>query len=403
MRADSVILEGSKAGVIVSDQGVAPAGVVRPSRLGLRERRRTLAAAARSAIFLLKMMPIPSRPWDWMTHRPIVEPRWLSTEGGRGEGDLYRPPSHGPHPSVLCVLGIVPAGVEHPLVTRLGEGLARAGFVALLHRSTPMRDLRLDPDDIPELASAYATLLRQPFVDPSRSGLLGVCVGGSFALMAAASPSIREQVAFVFAYAPYSSMWTLAVDIASGSRTLGDAHEPWDVDPLTWQAYVRSLTDWLSAADGARLREAFEHRIRWNADKTVILRSAVGHIDPSGLSEDGRAALRVLSAGADEIESALGGLPPAAQDRLARLSPMNYIQDILARRIILLHDRYDHVIPVGESRRLWAALAARPGASYVEMGLQHLRMPRGLPPLRLAREIAKAYLGWYPLFRVTTV
>ena len=300
---------------------------------------------------------------------------------------------------MLCVLGIVPAGVEHPLVTRLGEGLARAGFVALLHRSTPMRDLRLDPDDIPELASTYAALLRHPFVDPTRSGLLGVCVGGSFALMAAASPSIRGAVAFVFAYAPYSSMWTLAVDIASGTRTLGDAHEPWDVDPLTWQTYVRSLTDWLNAADGARLRAAFESHIRWNDEKTVILRSPAGDVDPGALSEDGRAALRVLAAGADEIESALRALPPVAQARLASLSPMNYLEDVAARRIIVLHDRYDHVIPVGESRRLRAALAGRPGVSYREMGLQHLRMPSGLPPLRLAREIAKSYLGWYSLFR----
>ena len=65
-------------------------------------------------------------------------------------------------------------------------------------------------------------------------------------------------------------------------------------------------------------------------------------------------------------------------------------------------DRYDHVIPVGESRRLWSALSRRPGVSYTEMGLQHLRMPQGLSPLRLMREIAKTYLAWYPLFRETT-
>lgn len=368
----------------------------------VRAARRSVGAAARAAIFLLKMMPIPPAPWDWMTARPLVEPRWLTTHSGRGEGDLYRPPSGGPHPAVLCVLGIVPAGVEHPLVTRLGDSLARAGFVALLHRSTTMRDLRLDPGDIPELASAYETLLREKFVDPSRSGLLGVCVGGSFALMAAASPSIRAKVAFVFAYAPYSSMWTFAVDIASGTRTLGATREPWEVDPLTWQTYVRSVTDWLSPAEQTRLRDAFEGRIRWNADKTVILKSAPGTVEPAELSDEGRAALRVLVAQADDIESALRALPPRAQELLTALSPMHYLGDIAAPRIMLLHDRYDHVIPVGESRRLWSALAARHGATYREMGMQHLRMPNGMSPLRLVREIAKAYLGWYPLFRVTS-
>ena len=83
---------------------------------------------------------------------------------------------------------------------------------------------------------------------------MGICVGGSFALIAAASPRIRDQVKFVFAYAPYSSLWTLAVDIASGTRTIGTAHEAWDVDPLTWKVYVRSVTDRLEPAEARRLQ-----------------------------------------------------------------------------------------------------------------------------------------------------
>jgi hypothetical protein len=383
---------------VISGVGI----VARRATRGLTRPAAAMGAVARSAIFMTKMLPIPSGAVDLVTQRPLVEPRWLTTHAGRGEGDLYRPSSRGRHPGILCVLGVVPAGVEHPLVTRLGEGLARSGFAALLHRSTTMRDLRLDPGDIPELADAYETLIRQPYVDASRSGMLGVCVGGSFALMAAASPRIRDRVKFVFAYAPYSSMWTLAADIASGTRTLGDARETWDVDPLTWQTYVRSITDWLRPEEARRLRDAFEARIRWNEDKTVIVRSLAAHVDTSTLSADGRAALRLLAAGPGDIESALRDLPPDARERLRTMSPMTYLDDIAAPRIMLLHDRNDHVIPVGESRRLWSALSGRPGVSYTEMGLQHLRMPQGLSPLRLVREIAKTYLAWYPLFRVTT-
>jgi hypothetical protein len=371
---------------------------------GLERPAASVRAVMRSAIFMAKMLPspFPSGAIDVLTERPLVQPLWVTTRSGRGEADLYRPPSRGPHPGILCVLGVVPAGVEHPLVTRLGDGLARAGFAALLHRSTTMRDLRLDPGDIPELADAYEALLRQPYVDASRSGVLGVCVGASFALMAAARPSIRDRVKFVFAYAPYSSMRTLAVDIASGTRTLGDVREKWDVDPLTWQTYVRSVTAWLRPEEAKRLRDAFEARIRWNESKTVIVRSAAGDVDASTLSAEGRAALRLLTAGRDDVESALRELPPDAQDRLTRMSPVTYLDDIAAPRIMLLHDRFDHVIPVGESRRLWSALSQRPGVSYTEMGLQHLRMPQGLSPLRLMREIAKTYLAWYPLFRETT-
>ena len=104
-----------------------------------------------------------------------------------------------------------------------------------------MRDRRLNPEDIENIALAYDWLMDHPAIDATRSGLMGTCVGGSFALMAAASPRIRDRVAFVVAYAPYSSMWTLTQDIVTCTRSWGTVREPWPVDPLTRTVYVRSL------------------------------------------------------------------------------------------------------------------------------------------------------------------
>jgi hypothetical protein len=204
--------------------------------------------------------------------------------------------------------------------------------------------------------------------------------------MAAAGPSIRNRIAFVSAYAPYASMWTLVPDVASASRTLGDAREPWVVDPLTWRVYVRSLTEALPPEEAQCLREAFavqRHR---------------GTLDPAALSAVGRAVLRLLAA-TDPVaaEAALRRLPPAFRARLAALSPESYVGQIEAPLIVLLHDRYDPVIPVGESRRLSAALSRRPGVRYTELGFRHLD-PTRLSPRRLARELPRLYLALYPLF-----
>ena len=345
---------------------------------------------------------LPAGLIDWATQRPIIEKLSFLTPSGWAEAEVYRPPTGGPHPGMLVCLGVVPRGVELPQVARMGQALARSGFVALLHWSPAMRDLRLDPGDTAGLASAYQTLIAQPYVDANRSGFLGTCVGGSFALMAAASPSIRDRVAFISAYAPFSSMWTLAADIARGTRTIDDGREPWEVDPITWKTYVRAVTDWLRVGDAELLRCAFQERIGWNATKTAIVHSPVGlDLDPGQLSVDGRAVLRLLKAGADDVESALRDLPPAAKARLTSMSPLTYVNDIAAPLIVLLHDRHDEVIPVGESRRLWSALSRRPGASYTEMGFQHLN-PTKLSPLRLARELVRFYRAIYPLFRETT-
>lgn len=349
---------------------------------------RPIRATARAAVFFLKVFPmLPSRPIDWVTKPPVVQKVRYPTRVGQAEGDLYRPSGDGPHPGIVVCLGVVPFGVDHPQVPILGKALARAGFAALLYWSPAMRDFRLDPEDVENIALAYNWLIEQPYVDPARSGLIGTCVGGSFALMAAASPLIRDRVAFLSAYAPFSSMSTFARDIASATRSSGDGREPWQVDPLTHKVFVHSVTALLEPGEAERLRSAFAN--------------GSGALDGRSLSADGKAVYSLLAAlDSDEAETALHHLPPIMQERLAALSPMNYIKDIHAPLMILLHDRGDQVIPVGESRRLHSALAGHAGVHYTEMQFSHLDPVKGkLPFFRLVQELGKFFLAMYPMFR----
>jgi hypothetical protein len=235
------------------------------------------------------------------------------------------------------------------------------------------------------MALAYRWLVGRPDVDPARSGFLGTCVGGAFGLMAAADPRVRDRVAFVAAYAPFASMWTLARDIASASRPGDAGREPWAVDPLTRTVYVRSLTDHLDAGEAALLRAACAER--------------GGRVDPGALSAEGRAVYPLLTApDVDEAEAALRRLPPALRERLDAMSPVHYVPEVRAPLLVVLHDRGDAVIPVSESRQLRALLAGCRGLRYTELGFRHLN-PDGVAPLRLARELGKFYRAVYPVFR----
>jgi hypothetical protein len=247
-----------------------------------------------------------------------------------------------------------------------------------------MRDLCLEPDDIDNIALAYEWLIDQPYVDSDKSGLLGTCVGGSFALMAAASPRIRERVSFVAAYAPYSSMFTLLQDALSSSTMRSNSRESWQVDQLTRKVVVRSLTAELEPDEAELLREAFF--------------TGEGQLEIDKLSHKGRAIYSLLAnPDADEAKRIMDLLPSAFRDRLSEMSPLNYLQNIQSSLIILLHDRGDTLIPVGESQRLWAKLSSQAGAHYKELQFQHLN-PAKLPVFRLARELVKFYTALYPLF-----
>jgi hypothetical protein len=147
----------------------------------------------------------------------------------------------------------------------------------------------------------------------------------------------------------------------------------------------------------------FEDRIAWNATKTRIVRSPVrGRPDPATLSADGRAVLRLLEADADDAEPALDALPLRVSSLLASMSPMTWVAQIAAPVLVLLHDRNDRVIPVTESRRLWAAIGGRRGATYTELGFNHLRVPSNWSFVRVAREMGRAFGAWYPVFRAAT-
>jgi hypothetical protein len=350
---------------------------------------RPIRAAAKTAIFFLKVLPmLPSKSVDWLTKPAVVERVGFPTRGDRAEGDLYRPATAGPHAGVVVCLGVVPDGYDHPQIPRFGEALARAGFAALIYRSTLMGDLRLDSEDIGNIALAYQWLIEQPYVDSARSGLIGLCVGGSFALPAAANPLIRDRVAFVGTLAPYASMETLARDIISSTRPGRAVREPWQVDPLTRKVYVRTLTAFLEPSEAALLRSA--------------ITAQNGDLDGYALSAAARAVYPLLTTlPVNEAEAALQRLPAAIHERLAAISPIRYLQDIHAPLIVLGHDRDDLVIPVTESRRLRSALAGRSGVHYTEFGMfQHMDpTQRKLPAFRLVREFAKFYLCVYPLFR----
>lgn len=357
---------------------------------GFSARRRSFRAAAKTAVFVLKVLPMLwSRPIEWVTPSPVRERVWYPTRHGQVEGELCRPATGGSHPGVVVCLGVVPFGVEHPQISRLQEALARAGFAALLYWSPAMRDFRLDPADIENIAMAYDWLIAQPSVDSTRSGLIGTCVGGAFALMAAANPHIRDRVAFVGAFAPYASMRTLAQDIATATWCRDGVRERWAVDPLTRKVYVHSLTAVLAPGEATQLRNA--------------LAEPDGHLDPTDLSVEGQAIYPLLTVlTADQAEAALRQLPAVLQNRLLdTMSPLKYLPELQAPLVVLMHDHDDPVIPLAESVRLRDALVGRAGVHYTEFVMfKHLDPTKvRLHLLPLLRELGRFYLAFYPVFR----
>ena len=359
----------------------------------LRDVRRELRAAARGAVFVLELMPmLPSRFLERLSPTPRREAIVFPTADGDAAADVFRPAAGGPYPGIAVSLGVVPAGLEHPQIPRLGRALARAGFVALVYWSPAMHDRRLEPDDAGRLAAAFEHLLRLPAVDARRCGLLGTCVGASFALLAATQPSIRDRVAFVVAFAPYASLETFVGAIASRTRAADGGRRAWPLDPLTWAVYVRTLTSTLGPDEAELLRAEFA-----SPDRTA------GAAPPTGLGNDALAVRHLLAPlPYEETAAATAALPAELVQRLREMSPLAFLDDLRAPLVVVGHDRDDFVIPVDESRLLRDSLAHRPGFHYTEFGLFEHADPtkRRLAPHRLLFELGRFARYVHPVLRV---
>ena len=348
----------------------------------------TVQAAGATGAFVLRVMPmLPSRWLDRFSPAPRYERVDLPGLDCRAQGELFRPSRPGKHPAMLVCLGVIPFDVTHPQVKRLGTALARGGFVTLIYWSPEMRAFRLATDDVDRMATAYEWLLEQPFVDPSRSGMLGTCVGGAYVFLAAATARIRDRVSFLAMLAPFSSMRTLALDIASATRKNDGGREPWPVDQISRKVLVCSLTEPLLAGDSTSLRA-------W-------LLEGCPRPDANTLSKPARALLPLLDSPTyPEAEAALDQIPNLARE-FDTLSPLSRVDHVRAPLIVFGHDRDDLVIPVGESRRLAAALAERPGATYTEFALFQHADPtkRKLRPWALGHQLWLFLRHIYPIFR----
>ncbi|MFN3975232.1 MAG: alpha/beta hydrolase family protein [Dehalococcoidia bacterium] len=340
-------------------------------------------SAMKTALFVLQILPqAPVHPQEWLAPEPRVQEVLFPTSSGAGLADLYEPSQGGKKGAVVLFLGVNPAGRDDPRVVNLGKALARAGIVTLIPWSEPMTQKRVEPGEVDTLVDAFRYLVGLPSVDARRAGMGGFCVGASFALMAAADPRIREQVAFVNALSVYFDARDLVVQIASRTRFWGDRVEAWDPDPLTREVFEGHLVSSLSPEEqeGVRRALAGEQAAR------------------DALSPQARAVLGLLgSPSLEEARAYLRQLPPQALAFLERISPSQYVGNLRAT-VLIMQDREDALVPSPEARRLAQAVQGRVPVRYTEFSLfRHVDPARRVGLVRFAWEVWKLFRHLYAI------
>ena len=349
-------------------------------------------AGFHTALFVSQVLEMPVKPESWFADEPLHQEVHYQSADGTDVAEVYRLPDGEPRAAVLLSLGVSPIGLDDPNVINLGNALARAGYVAMFHWS-PTVGLRanIDPDGPDKLVWAFLYLADREYVDRERVGLGGFCVGASFALVAAADPRIRDQVAFVNALGPFFDAETLLLQAASRTVTYEGERTPWEPDPLTLRVLANELIETVDNAPDAELltRHYLDSRPATPAELDA-------------LAPPGRTVSRLLE-GVQPHEAATLylTLPLVFREGLAGISPSTHVGDLRAR-LWVMHDRYDTLVPVAESRRLLEATQERGNVRYTEfLAFDHVTPSSG-GVFTLLGQAARLWRHMYDIIRIAS-
>lgn len=299
----------------------------------------------------------------WVTSAPLVKQLRIPQGEEKIAADLYYIPDGRRRAAILLTHGIIDAGKDDPRLVRFAHSLARCGFVVLVPELKGMKSFRILFSDINDIVASFRHLASlQEIVDRGKIGLLGFSYGAGPTTMAAAHPSIRDQVKFLVSFGGYYDPVNVIRFITTGSYEYRGEKGFQKPEPYgKWVFFMNNVDYVESEKDRKLLRAVFEQEEKnKKADVPRLLES---------LTPPGRYLYDLLvNEDPDRVEELIKKIDPRVQDYLQRLSLVPVIPSLRAY-LLVGHGSTDPLIPYTESLRI---ADAAPDKSKVHVAILRL-------------------------------
>ncbi len=273
---------------------------------------------------------------------------------------VYQMDSRGPKTAILLVPGLTPNGILNPRFVAVARSLARSGYVVTTPRLSGFDNFRLEPTAVQEIGFWYGQMRERPWFPLRKAGIVGVSVGGTLALLAAARQPECRNLDFVVCIGGYQDLWRCQQRWFSNTRGV-DSHGQYPV-----QFYGKWIL-MLTALDAMRNRHDHEQLERALTDLVVTAKTSVS---PSNLGAEGGLWYN-LALGEQMTDAVLlARISQQLQARFEALSPGEELSAITCP-VFLVHGAYDELIPAEETLELEKRLTSTQPVTLLTPAISH--------------------------------
>ncbi len=271
--------------------------------------------------------------------------------------------------AVVLVHGLHYGGYDEERLVPFARKLAGMGFAVVTPDLVDLKEYAISPRSVDEIERVALWTLDESGLgsgDDGRIGMMGICFAGGLGLAAAGRPSLRDRMAFAFAFGAHADLDRTMDYLCTGRLPDGKELKP---HPYSQAAILSQTADRLVPPEEAKaFREA---ALEYLHGKDAEARAHVGLLGPRAKElltrcMDGD----TLWVGAQLAPAILGTPSPDALSP-ARGAPPNCT-------VYVLHGSVDNVVPPSESRRL-AEWASSGGGAVVLISdlVSHVELEQG--------------------------
>jgi len=251
--------------------------------------------------------------------------------------------------TLVVVHGINPRGAFDPRLEHVAKAFAAIGFDVFMPNVPALEQLLVQPSGVDQIEQLVLNLTRQRELCPDgRLSLFGASISGAMSLIAATRPSIRDRIKAICIVGGFASTATVSEEILK---------LPPDADDYGRNVMFYNFVEYALGPNDA-LKHAFYLAIH---DNHFLRRGTAAEALPGYLAQvDAEVASTYWRLQNDvPYRMHIAERVMAETAHLMRtLSPVEYVHDLRCSRVVLVHGKFDEVVPVSEAELLYAKLRA---------------------------------------------